>query len=370
MSFGGALAREATIALNAVAKASVLCSYIQKRLDEESVQTKSDLSPVTIADYASQALISSIILSHLSDHPIVGEESGKKLLKNPGLTEKVLGFTRELIPELTAAASEEEAKQKLADVIEQASWKSSASDLPRRWWTLDPIDGTLGFLRKGQYAVALALMEDNQPIMGLLGCPELPESFDVEGGNKGSVLIAVKGQGAYSFELENIKEGNFEAIDIDALHGKKLQVNSSTDLSQIRLVESFERHDTEGVVDIVRRRLNIAQEPLRIDSQCKYSTVARGDSSLYLRVSSLTYKEKIWDHAGGHIIVEESGGLVTDALGRPLDYSRGHALTENFGILCASPALHEIVLNEIKALDPVAFLTQQQLQKAQAQATL
>jgi len=204
--------------------------------------------------------------------------------------------------------------------------------------------------------------------MGLLGCPEMPANFDAPGDSKGSVLIGIKGQGAFSFDLERVKEGTFETIDVAALGGQKLSVNASTDLSQIRMVESFERHDTEGVGDIVRRRLNITNEPLRIDSQVKYSSVARGDSSVYLRISNLVYKEKIWDHAAGHIIVEESGGIVTDVLGRPLDYSRGHSLSENLGILCCNAALHEVFLAQIREIDVVDFFTQAQLRKEQAQA--
>ena len=45
----------------------------------------------------------------------------------------------------------------MTQIIERGFNKSSGAST--RWWTLDPIDGTQGFLRRGQYAVALALME-------------------------------------------------------------------------------------------------------------------------------------------------------------------------------------------------------------------
>ena len=51
-----------------------------------------------------------------------------------------------------------------------------ASGTEGRFWTLDPIDGTKGFLRGDQYAIALALVEDGEVVLGALGCPEPAES--------------------------------------------------------------------------------------------------------------------------------------------------------------------------------------------------
>ena len=42
-----------------------------------------------------------------------------------------------------------------------------------KFWTLDPIDGTRGFLAGRQYAIALALIADGEVVLGVLGCPEL-----------------------------------------------------------------------------------------------------------------------------------------------------------------------------------------------------
>jgi 3'(2'), 5'-bisphosphate nucleotidase len=42
-------------------------------------------------------------------------------------------------------------------------------DPGRCFWTLDPIDGTKGFLRGEQYVVALALVVDGQVQIGVLG---------------------------------------------------------------------------------------------------------------------------------------------------------------------------------------------------------
>lgn len=63
-------------------------------------------------------------------------------------------------------------------------------------WTLDPIDGTKGFLRGEQYAVCLALLVDAKVQVGVMGCPNLPVDASNPGGPKGCLFIAVRGRGA------------------------------------------------------------------------------------------------------------------------------------------------------------------------------
>ena len=51
--------------------------------------------------------------------------------------------------------------------------------------------------------------------------------------------------------------------------------------------------------------------------------MARGDACLFLRFPAPDYREKIWDHAAGAVIVTEAGGRITDGSGAPLDFGRG-----------------------------------------------
>ena len=62
-------------------------------------------------------------------------------------------------------------------------------------WTLDPIDGTKGFLRGEQYAVCLALLVDAQVQVSVMGCPNLPVDASNPDGPKGCLFIAVRGRG-------------------------------------------------------------------------------------------------------------------------------------------------------------------------------
>lgn len=63
-------------------------------------------------------------------------------------------------------------------------------------WTLDPIDGTKGFLRGEQYAVCLAFIVDSVVQVGVMGCPNLPVGGAGAGGERGCLFVAVRGQGA------------------------------------------------------------------------------------------------------------------------------------------------------------------------------
>ncbi len=62
------------------------------------------------------------------------------------------------------------------------------------------------------------------------------------------------------------------------------------------------------------------------------------------------YREKIWDHAGGVLLVEEAGGVVSDVMGKPLEFDHGYELLANRGIIAANRELHGRV---IAALDEI-----------------
>ncbi len=101
-----------------------------------------------------------------------------------------------------------------------------------RFWTLDPIDGTKGFLRGDQYAVALALIEGNAVQAGALGCPNLSDGYRPDSEGLGSLVIAARGQGAWVTLLSS--PGEFE----------RLHVSSRSAPSQARILRSFEADHT------------------------------------------------------------------------------------------------------------------------------
>ncbi len=65
---------------------------------------------------------------------------------------------------------------------------------------------------------------------------------------------------------------------------------------------------------------------------------------LYMRLVSTSYRECIWDHAPGSLLVKEAGGIVTDATGKALDFSLGRHLTGNAGVLASNGVAHAAIL--------------------------
>src|SRR5262249_16139679 len=208
--------------------------------------------------------------------------------------------------------------------------RGTADATARRYWTLDPIDGTKGFLRREQYAIALALLENGRVEIGVLGCPNLP----LDGG-LGALFTAVRGERTRMQSLWDPR-APARAVSVAALERA----------DQARFCQSVEsgRSAQDGSARIAED-LGNQSEPFRIDSQCKYAAVAHNDASIYLRLPTRAdYREKIWDHAAGSLVVECAGGRVTDADGAPLDFTRGATLADNRGIVATCGTIHEEVI--------------------------
>jgi 3'(2'), 5'-bisphosphate nucleotidase len=321
------LERELCVALEAVRQASDICRQVQSTIDPAALQ-KQDRSPVTIADFASQACVCRSLLEALPDDPIIAEEDSRALRdpRNAGFLEQVC--------QAYASVVEVPSSGELCRWIDHGG----SSKFTSRFWTLDPIDGTKGFLRGEQYAVSLALVIDGQVQLGVLGCPNLPAA-DAGGAQTGWLLAAVRGGGAMQWPLSDASAGP-----------QPVRVTSTATPERARLCESVESgHSAQDQTQEIRRRLGMLSDPRRLDSQAKYAVVARGEADLYLRLPTRKdYREKIWDHAAGVIIVEEAGGRVSDIHGRPLDWTRGVELAANAGVTVTNGHLHRALLSAVR----------------------
>ena len=308
----------------AVKAAARVCRTVQQDLVTAETLEKKDKSPVTVADFAAQAIVCAFLAKALPADPLVGEEDAADLRDDAQTP------LREAVVKQVAAGMEE-----AVDTEQVLAWidRGNSEGREKRYWTLDPIDGTKGFLRGEQYAIALALIEDGEVVLGLLGCPNLEH-----GNQKGTLFVATRDGPATVQPL--FEEGAAQIISVSAL----------TAVAEARFCESVESaHSNQGESAEIARLLGIEQEPYRIDSQCKYAAVARGDASIYLRLPTRAdYQEKIWDHAAGKIIVERAGGTVTDIHGKPLDFSRGKYLEQNQGIVATCGAVHAEVLEAVR----------------------
>jgi len=312
-------------ALQAVRLAARACRHVQSAgtLDHAA---KGDKSPVTVADLASQALISRAVGRFSPGTPIIAEEDSSPL-EDDRLMARLL--------ECLEAIGEPMAPEQVKDIID----RGGDDGRPERFWTLDPVDGTKGFLRRGQYAIALALIEGGEIAFGALGLPHL--GARAEGVDETDRLLwAARGEGAHQGRLVG---SGFEPV----------RVSSQADVAAARMVESVESgHSSHGHSAQVAERLGMSGPPVRLDSQAKYAVVARGEAELYLRLPTLAgYRERIWDHAAGVVVLEEAGGRVTDVDGRDLDFSLGSRLEANRGVVVSNGRFHDPVLATLSELD-------------------
>ncbi len=283
---------------------------------------------MTIADFASQAAVCRAIGDAFPDDPIIAEEDSESLRspENSGFLTNILDVASETLGKTTA------------DQLCQWIDRGRANEYSARFWTLDPIDGTKGFLRKEQYAVSLALIVDGRIQVGLLACPNLPMREVADDGS-GSLFSAVRGQGA---EVRSLASADAPS--------EPVRVSATADSGDARLSESVESgHSSHGHSAQIASRLGITSDPVRLDSQAKYAVVARGEADIYLRLPTRKgYRERIWDHAGGVIVVEEAGGRVSDVDGRPLDFTCGFTLEGNRGVVVTNANLHDQVLSVVQ----------------------
>ncbi len=320
---------ELDVALQAVRAASRICRDVQAKISAD-VFEKEDKSPVTVADFASQAAICRAIGDAFPRDPIIGEEESGALRReeNRPFLDRVLAELRTIGIDATG--------EQACDWIDRGCEKQYAP----RFWTLDPIDGTKGFLRQEQYAVSLALIIDGRIEVALLGCPNLSARTN-DSTTAGAIFYALRGGGAW-------------AVPLDDPTAKPVAVHCSRQANPVeaRFCESVESsHTSTGLSSRVAEALGMQLPPLRMDSQAKYAVVARGEAEIYMRLpAKYGYKEKIWDHAGGVLLVEEAGGTVSDVMGRPLEFNHGYELLANRGIIAANRALHGQV---IAALDEI-----------------
>lgn len=321
---------EIDAAVSAVREAAILARSIQAELVTPAL-TKDDRSPVTVGDFAVQAVVARRLMEQLPGSTLIGEESAEALQLEEGIAtlDQLTMFVRRSIPDATP--------EEVCGLVDRG-----AGEPPGEFWTLDPIDGTKGFLRRDQYAVALGKIEQGVVTIGVLGCPELGESRRPGQGGGGSLLLAVRGQGCWWQSLTG-------AGDWQPLH-----VSERTDPATARVLRSVEKaHTNTDEISRLAEHLGITAAPVPLDSQAKYAVLAAGAGDVLLRLispKSPNYKEKIWDQAAGSLVITEAGGRITDLDGKSLDFSHGRSLEKNRGILATNGPLHEPLLAGLRAI--------------------
>lgn len=201
-------------------------------------------------------------------------------------------------------------KQRLSALLPDAGWLSEETvDDPsrlnkKRLWVVDPIDGTRDYIRRRPgWAVSIALVENGQPVMGVLDAPARQEHW-----------FAIRGQGA-------------------TRNGHTLKTTHRTVFTGARVpAEHLPRVDKD--LTRVARPNSIA---------LRMAMIAAGEADV---VASIRWGYE-WDIAAATLIVQEAGGIVTDAAGHPLTFNS--LPPDAFGVLAATAGIHAAAVNRLQA---------------------
>jgi len=219
---------------------------------------KDDKTPVTEAD--------------IESHRIISQELNKITPKIPILSEE---------------------QSEIAFDI-RSSWK--------RYWLVDPLDGTKEFIKRNdEFTVNIALIENHIPIIGLIHNPVLNSTY------WGSEL------GAF------FSKGNNDPTKISVNRIKKIN-------PRIICSRSHKSDELEVFLQSIGKH-----QIINAGSSLKFCSIASGDSDIYPRFNPTSE----WDTAAGQCIVESAGGFVKTIDGERMQYNKKRSLI-NPGFICYS----------------------------------
>jgi 3'(2'), 5'-bisphosphate nucleotidase len=326
---------ERTIAELAVQRASLLTKRILADMDKGAMD-KSDRTPVTIGDFGAQAMMIAAIHHNFPDDSFIGEEAATALREDEHLRDRVWNLVstthlqdKEMDERLGSIASAEA----MMDTIDLGNHPGGRKG---RIWILDPIDGTATFMRNQQYAVCLALIVDGEQKVGVIGCPNLNLSTgkiseeNADNAGNGQMLSAIKGGGAI-----------IRPLGLGGLQPSR-PISKREDISANPATLDFVESGNSKSVDLefhrkVAEKLGAPWPGTDMwSSQMRYIAMAVGGGDVMLRFYSRKgHKSYVWDHAGGFLIFEESGGKVTDLDGKPIDFGAGRRFENNSEMVAA-----------------------------------
>ncbi|CAH0039499.1 unnamed protein product [Clonostachys solani] len=344
-----AYAYERHIAELAVLRASILTKRVQSGVSEIP---KEDNSPVTIADFAAQALIIKALHHAFPNDMFLGEEDSAALRGDEKLRDKVydLILAAEDVINLQDSGKplpKPESIEEMLDLIDLGGHKTRCK--AGRFWVMDPVDGTAAFLKGQQYAVSLALIEDGREVIGIIGCPNISAEMtritenEVDKTGLGIMLTAVRGQGSAIRTMTSIGLG----------HSSPLETLRPLSSKQLHIIDCAAavtcRHD---VIAKLADKFETTFPNTEIwSSHIRYAALIVGGGDVHFLIpAGPATKMPIWDHAGSQLIFTELGGKVTDLDGNEIDFCAGRDLNRNRGLVVARGGIHDRILATMKTI--------------------
>jgi len=350
-------------AVRGVAAAMAVTRRLQRSLHDGDARPhasflKPDDSPVTVADFAVQTIVTQYLREALGDGlHLIGEESAAALRGDGGhdrsgtraaVTVAVQSACPDLdeddVLELLGRSLKTPPTEVATEVDPTAP--GTAKKPERTWWLIDPIDGTKGFLRGAQYCIALAFVRSGRVRFAILGCPNLDDDprRSLDSHPEHGALFVAHHDGGCTVRNELDPETALRPV----------RRPPAPDQHAIRVCESVVQSPTgsaraTSVIDRAIASTGRHATGMRLDSQCKYALVARDQADIYLRLPRRSLPiESAWDHAAGALVAQEGGAWVSDLDGKPLDFSLGASLERNRGVLACDASLASSLLEAVR----------------------
>lgn len=219
------------------------------------VTTKADATPVTVADHEAEAILTEGLNKAAPGIPVVAEEA--------------------------VAAGK-------------------VPEVGRRFFLVDPLDGTRAFIRKSpEFTVNIGLVEDHTSTFGIIYAPALSQLYLTLSPTE-AVEIAIAPDAA---------EASLTGLQMTPLHGRQSDPKA--------LIAFASRSHAAESTEAFLQRFPIA-EKRKASSSLKFCLVAKGEADLYARLGETSE----WDTAAGQAILTAAGGCVTTLDGAPLTYGK------------------------------------------------
>lgn len=233
--------------------------------DPIDIELKADNSPLTLADRSSHNTIVKKLTK--TDIPILSEEGAK------------------------------------VDFSIRKNWK--------KFWLIDPLDGTKEFIKKnGEFTVNIALIENQIPILGVVYAPVTKELY-----------FASKGLG--SFKIESIN--NHKELETR----KRINLSNNTTSTEKYTIVVSRSHLNDQTIDFINKKKEEYEKVkiLKFGSSLKICKVAEGKAHCYPRLGPTME----WDTAAAHAVVKYSGKNLVNFISKDeLLYNKGPLLNPFF----------------------------------------
>ncbi len=296
--------KELSLAIKIVKNSARITEWF--RLRGYNSFTKKDNSPVTLADFAVQIYVISLLKENFGGDQVIAEENGTFLKETD---ENAL---EECFSELDISLS--------SNYRDLLNYRGKTSN---RTWTIDPIDGTKGFMENLYYAIGMCFLINDQPQISAISIPD----YDSAGL---AIFIAEKNLGT--------------KMSQDGKEFKSVHVSTQSVLENASLIHSlhFDKPWVIHFADAAR-----VKKRTQADSMMKFCLVADGSYDLYLKPVD-DHHCSIWDYAPGYLTIMEAGGKMTDLNGDPITFHDTKLISGTHGFLVSNSILHDKALEIFK----------------------